>query len=55
MQNLRDTSETDSKEAINPLSAADACVERVDVDIFTFDYRDYLVCVDYLSGFFEID
>ena len=29
--------------------------ERVGVDIFTFDDRDYLVCVDYLSGFYEID
>lgn len=29
--------------------------EKVGVDIFTFDDRDYLVTVDYLSGYFEID
>ena len=29
--------------------------ERVGVDIFTFGERDYLLTVDYLSGFFEID
>ena len=29
--------------------------EKVGVDIFTFKEHDYLICVCYLSGFFEID
>src|SRR5258706_6685624 len=29
--------------------------EKVGVDIFTFSNLDYLLTVDYLSGFFEVD
>lgn len=29
--------------------------ERIACDIFTFDQKDYLVCVDHFSNFFEID
>ena len=29
--------------------------EKVGVDIFTFRERDYLITVDYLSGYFEVD
>ena len=28
---------------------------KVEVDLFTFNERDYLIIVDYFSGFWEID
>ena len=30
-------------------------MEKVGVDIFRFVDREYLITVDYLSGFFEVD
>lgn len=29
--------------------------ERVGCDMFEFDGKDYLICADYFSDFFEID
>jgi hypothetical protein len=29
--------------------------ETLSVDIFTFDGHDWLITVDYLSGFFKVD
>lgn len=43
------------KEPLMPYPPPTRVWERVGVDIFTFDDHDYLVCVDFLSGFFEID
>ena len=43
------------KEPLMPYPPPSRVWERVGADIFTIDDRDYLVTVDYLSGFFEVD
>lgn len=43
------------REPLLPHAAPTRPFEKVGVDIFTFRHIDYLVTVDYLSGFFEID
>ena len=43
------------REPLLPHAAPSRPFEKVGVDIFTFRHIDYLVKVDYLSGFFEID
>jgi hypothetical protein len=43
------------KEPLMPHAAPSRPFEKVGVDIFTFDNLDYLLTVDYLSGFFEVD
>ena len=43
------------KETLTQHMPAEQVWEKVGVDLFTIANRDYLVCVDYYSGFWEID
>ena len=43
------------KEPLKPFPAPTRPWETVGSDIFTFHSQDYLITVDYLSGFFEVD
>jgi hypothetical protein len=43
------------KEPLMSHSTTSRVWEKVGVDVFQFEDREYLITVDYLSGFFEID
>jgi len=47
--------EETQKEPLLPHQPPQRPWEKVGVDIFTFEDMDYLITVDYLSGFFEVD
>ena len=47
--------QSNQKEPLKSHPAPSRPFEKVGVNIFTFENHDYLLTVDYLSGFFEID
>ena len=47
--------QSNQKEPLKSHPAPSRPFEKVGVDIFTFENQDYLMTVDYLSGFFEVD
>ena len=49
------TSRRQQKEPIIPHVRGNAAWQKVGTDIFTINNRNYLITVDYFSGFWEVD
>ena len=55
LQNLQRIPNVATERTTESACRTDAALEEVGVDIFTFRNRDFLITVDYLSSYFEID
>ena len=54
-ETCREYERSQSNQPLMPLEIPSRPLERIGVDLFTFDNKEFLITVDYFSNFWEID